>query len=624
MVDGNDSSSCSVASGVSWGVGNCNGSDFSHYLWRNGARSTVPATLKNFMYVGECDDDGVPFPDDNCPCVDNPGQEDADGDGVGDVCDICPDIANPEQDNTAACIALNEPENSCIPAVVELLSEELVQGEVTVEEVVTEFGTFTKPDGAGTSVFDEITPDLRIARGCCGGVYNLGTDMIQWAAGTCAAPTSGFFSTHSEMINSLFRPVDVNLPGSDTCLRDVTTGVDYDILWGSWSCCGNGGFAYSHYLKVQTPVVTAPYANSELPEEIDISAPADGPYELCVSARPQAPPSIDAITFEILNTQCSEPATYEFFLNGVSLGTAPADPSGSCSCNPQLQTFTVTDPGLLDNWNPSAPNVLGFTLNDTPYLSWVRVVVGVGTENLRACIFDQLGTGVPTPGGGDCTELDLCDAGYTYPNSGPVTAETDELGGVEQKDCSAFTKAGEDTIVINGSCNQDPECSAAFLSTDELWPANHKYEDVTVEGVTDPDGDPVTVSVVAVQQDEPVIGLGDGDTCPDAEGLGSDTVSLRRERSGLGDGRVYYVRFAADDGRGGQCLGEVTACTPHDQGAGGVCGEQMERFDSRLCNNENARASALIQDGACGGGFQAALVVPPLVWIGGRMRRRRR
>jgi hypothetical protein len=199
LVDGNNGSSCGSGSGVSWGVGNCNGSDSFHYLWRNGAPITVPVTLKNFMYLtGDCDGDGVLFPDDNCPCVANPDQEDADGDGVGDVCDICPDIANPEQDNTAACIALYEPENSCIPAEVELLSEELVEGEVTVEQVVSGFGTFTKPDGAGTSVFDEITPDLRIARDCCGGVFNLGTDVIQWAAGTCAAPTSGFYSSQRQ------------------------------------------------------------------------------------------------------------------------------------------------------------------------------------------------------------------------------------------------------------------------------------------------------------------------------------------------------------------------------------------------------------------------------------------
>ena len=44
-------------------------------------------------------------------------------------------------------------------------------------------------------------------------------------------------------------------------------------------------------------------------------------------------------------------------------------------------------------------------------------------------------------------------------------------------------------------------------------------------------------------------GLGDGDTCPDAL-LSGDTVLLRAERTGTGNGRVYRVTFSATDGRG--------------------------------------------------------------------------
>ena len=50
-------------------------------------------------------------------------------------------------------------------------------------------------------------------------------------------------------------------------------------------------------------------------------------------------------------------------------------------------------------------------------------------------------------------------------------------------------------------------------------------------GQTADEGTPVT-------QDEPVNGLGDGDTGPDAVTL-SDGILLRAERSGTGDGRVY-------------------------------------------------------------------------------------
>jgi hypothetical protein len=46
------------------------------------------------------DDDGVPDEVDNCPHLDNPGQEDADQDGVGDVCDNCPAVPNPDQQDS--------------------------------------------------------------------------------------------------------------------------------------------------------------------------------------------------------------------------------------------------------------------------------------------------------------------------------------------------------------------------------------------------------------------------------------------------------------------------------------------------------------------------------------------
>ena len=101
----------------------------------------------------------------------------------------------------------------------------------------------------------------------------------------------------------------------------------------------------------------------------------------------------------------------------------------------------------------------------------------------------------------------------------------------------------------------------------------------------------------AVFQDEPTNELGDGNTCPDAGGMGTSTVRVRSERSGLRDGRVYHLQFTASDSGGATCQGEVTVCVPHDQGQGSACVDQGPLFNSALCpaggSGRSERAPAL-------------------------------
>jgi uncharacterized repeat protein (TIGR01451 family) len=128
--------------------------------------------------------------------------------------------------------------------------------------------------------------------------------------------------------------------------------------------------------------------------------------------------------------------------------------------------------------------------------------------------------------------------------------------------------------------NQPPECSVALPSSIELWPPNHKFVNVSIAGVLDPDGDPVTTRIVGISQDEPLLARGDGNTCPDGKGVGTGIASLRAERSGTGDGRVYRVSFTASDGQGGQCTGSVRICVPHDQRPGHACRDDGPVIDS--------------------------------------------
>jgi hypothetical protein len=116
--------------------------------------------------------------------------------------------------------------------------------------------------------------------------------------------------------------------------------------------------------------------------------------------------------------------------------------------------------------------------------------------------------------------------------------------------------------------NQAPVTSEAYADPGCLWPPNHKFVDITIMGVTDPDGDPVTIIITGITSDEPTAsdeGSGGAKHAPDADGVGTDTASVRVERSGDGDGRVYVITFIASDGRGGETEGSVAVGVPHDQ-----------------------------------------------------------
>ncbi len=125
--------------------------------------------------------------------------------------------------------------------------------------------------------------------------------------------------------------------------------------------------------------------------------------------------------------------------------------------------------------------------------------------------------------------------------------------------------------------HQNPVCTAAQPSQAVLWPPNHKLILVQILGVTDPDNLTTTIAVTAVTQDEPVSGLGDGDTSPDAVIQGQG-VLLRAERAGTGNGRVYHVSFTATESQGGSCTGAVTVSVPHDK-------QSMAIDDGQLYNS---------------------------------------
>lgn len=123
----------------------------------------------------------------------------------------------------------------------------------------------------------------------------------------------------------------------------------------------------------------------------------------------------------------------------------------------------------------------------------------------------------------------------------------------------------ERTVIVP---NNPPDISEAYAEPGCLWPPNHKFVDGEILGVTDPDGDVVTITITAITSDEPTStdkGSGGAKHAPDASINGAAKFSVRSECSGTADGRVYTILFRATDDKGAESTGSVTVGVPHDQ-----------------------------------------------------------
>jgi hypothetical protein len=124
----------------------------------------------------------------------------------------------------------------------------------------------------------------------------------------------------------------------------------------------------------------------------------------------------------------------------------------------------------------------------------------------------------------------------------------------------------DESPVFRFAANRPPNCAAAVVSPAVIWPPDGRMTPVAITGVTDPEGGEVKLSVTSIVQDEPST-----PGTADATGIGTPNVSLRAARSGLGDGRVYHLRFTVTDKMELSCTGEVAVCVPHDRGR--TCGD---------------------------------------------------
>lgn len=131
--------------------------------------------------------------------------------------------------------------------------------------------------------------------------------------------------------------------------------------------------------------------------------------------------------------------------------------------------------------------------------------------------------------------------------------------------------------------NFAPDVSNAYPDKEYLWPPNNKYVEITIKGVTDPEGDPFGIVVTGVTCDE-----SNNKKSPDALIGETGKLLLRAERSGSGDGRVYEITFVAGDSKGETAQGKVQVKVPHSMGKKDcICVDSGQNYDATVTAARN-------------------------------------
>jgi hypothetical protein len=107
------------------------------------------------------------------------------------------------------------------------------------------------------------------------------------------------------------------------------------------------------------------------------------------------------------------------------------------------------------------------------------------------------------------------------------------------------------------------------LETATLWSPDHEMH-LVASGVGASDAcDSAAIVTVSVSSNEPMNGLGDGNTEPDWEivdkGDGTFEVWVRAERAGTGTGRIYTITATATDSSGNSSSASAEVAVEHDQ-----------------------------------------------------------
>lgn len=418
--------------------------------------------------------------------------------------------------------------------------------------------------------------DLTIFLGAGAAPYNY-SDMT--GSTLIAPPTVGAWTIvhNSGISGAAWGKVTWNAVTPGDSIVSVTAASSADgVTFGPEEAVTNGGevsVADGQYLKVMVAFQRATTDESPVLYDLTILAnrppvaDANGPYvmnegdTIMLDSSASSDPDGDLLThaWDLDNDGIFEtPGVTPAYFQPDGPATFPVavkvcDPYGECATDSAMVEVTNVPPTANAGTDQTVYR------NDLVTLSGTWTDPAAAYDNPYAWMWDLNGDGTAEESGNadygtsiDRTTVFALEGNYTL------------AFGVTDKDGDSSS----DTVHI-AVLNRPPVCTAATPSLSTIWPVNHKFVPVTELGVTDPEGDPVVATITSIFQDEPVDTTGDGKFTPDGKGVGAATAEVRAERTGTpkvpGNGRVYHIGFAADDGHGGICTGEVRVGVPHDQ-----------------------------------------------------------
>jgi len=139
-------------------------------------------------------------------------------------------------------------------------------------------------------------------------------------------------------------------------------------------------------------------------------------------------------------------------------------------------------------------------------------------------------------------------SGATFP-LGTTTVQCTATDTFNQTTTGAFSVTVADTT--------PPAVTSIVATPSNLWPPNHKMVAVSVAVTAQDAVDAAPVSkIVTVTSNQPINGLGDGNTAPDWEITGPLTLNLRAERAGGAD-RLYTIEVVTTDFSGNSTTSTV-------------------------------------------------------------------